>query len=314
MPNVSVIIPTHNRAEMLGRAIRSVMAQTWQEDLEIIVVSDGSTDDTEDVVQGFNDPRILLLKHKKSRGASAARNTGMRVARGTYIAFLDDDDEWTPDKLEVQIPILEKANSRVGLVYGWIEYYQEDNTIERRCPTLKGDIFEEMLDKQAITNSSAIMIRREVLDVVKGFDESLPRGNDGDFIRRISKHFEVDFVPLVLARVYVGHIDRISINSIKNLKNAIFALEKRLEDFEEDFSKYSYQKANVLAKIGTICFMTAQNRKAFSYFRQMMQCNCDVVYKSKLVLQFITHILKSTVRKFLNMITLNLGKRTTHIS
>ena len=296
-PVVSVIIPTHNRGKMLLRSVGSVLAQTWRGTMEIIVISDGSTDKTEEVVKSFNDPRIQFLKHENSRGASAARNTGLRECKGKYIAFLDDDDEWTVDKLEVQVPFFDKADSSVGLVYGWIEYLQDGKTLLKRCPTLKGNILEEMLDKQAITNSSALMIRREVIDVVKGFDENLPRGNDGDFIRRIAKYYSVDYVPKVLARVHVGHEDRISVDSGKNLKNAIFALEKRLKDFEKDFSKYPNQNANVLAKIGTTCFMTGQVRKGFSCFRRIMQSDGDVAHKAKLVFQTIKSILKFTVRK-----------------
>jgi len=168
---------------MLQLALKSVLAQTWQGKMEILVISDGSTDDTEAVVSSFEDPRIRLLKHETARGASAARNTGLRACRGRYIAFLDDDDEWTPDKLEVQIPVIKNSSPEVGLVYCWIEYYENGRVVDRRCPTLRGNIFEEMLDKQAITNSSALLIRREVLDIIKGFDENLPRGNDGDFIR-----------------------------------------------------------------------------------------------------------------------------------
>ena len=107
-PSVSVIIPTHNRGEMLRRAIDSVLSQTYK-DFELIIVSDGSADETDKVIVSYTDPRIRFLKHDKSRGASAARNTGIRASIGQYIAFLDDDDEWTLDKLEVQVPVIEKS-------------------------------------------------------------------------------------------------------------------------------------------------------------------------------------------------------------
>ncbi len=97
-PMVSVIIPTYNRAHVLGRAIRSVLDQTYQ-DFELIVVDDGSSDHTGEVVATFADPRIHYLRHEKNRGAAAARNTAIKTAQGEYIASLDSHDEWLPEKL-----------------------------------------------------------------------------------------------------------------------------------------------------------------------------------------------------------------------
>jgi|GEM_PF-797358 len=308
-PVVSVIIPTHNRAEMLRRAISSVLAQTWQ-DFEVIVISDGSSDNTEAVIRSFNDSIIRLLKHEKSKGASAARNTGLRTARGKYIAFLDDDDEWTANKLAVQVPVIEKSSPEIGLVYAWMEYFEDSKSIRILAPKLRGNVFVEMLDKQAIGGCQTIIIKREVINTIGYFDEELPRGNDGDFIRRIAKYYSVDYVPKVLARVHVGHEDRISVDSRKNLKDAIFALGKRLKDFEEDFSKYPNQKANVLAKIGTTCFMTGQIRKGSSCFRRIMQGDSDIIYKSKLIFQSIKSFLKFAVRKALVSVIQTLGRRT----
>ena len=131
MAEVSVIIPTHNRAHMVRRAIESVLAQTWQ-DFEIVVISDGSKDSTDEVVASFVDNRIRLLKHERERGASAARNTGLQASSGGYIAFLDDDDEWLPDKLRVQLDAIRQSDSMTGLVYCWIEYVLEGKMVRQR--------------------------------------------------------------------------------------------------------------------------------------------------------------------------------------
>lgn len=244
-PKVSVIIPTLNRAEMLWRAIMSVLVQTWQ-DLEIIVVSDGSTDNTEHIVEAFNDPRITLLKHKTSRGASAARNTGMRIAKGKYIAFLDDDDEWTANKLEVQMPIIENSSPETGLVYAWMEYFHNGKSINVCAPKLRGNVFVEMLDRQAIGGCPTIIIKREVINKIGYFDEELPRGNDGDFIRRIAKHFEVDYVSEILCKVHIGHLDRIGVNSKESLRNHIKSAMTRLSKFREDFKTYPEAESKIL--------------------------------------------------------------------
>ncbi len=98
-PTVSVVIPTYNRAHLVGRAIQSVLNQTYH-DFEIIIVDDGSIDNTEDVVKSLNDPSIRYTRHDQNRGGSAARNTGIKMARGEYVAFQDSDDEYLPEKVE----------------------------------------------------------------------------------------------------------------------------------------------------------------------------------------------------------------------
>jgi len=98
-PTISVIIPTYNRANFIDVAIKSVLNQSYQ-DFEIIIVDDGSTDNTEEIVKNFNDFRINYFFHKFNQGISAARNTGIKACQGKYIAFLDSDDEWLPEKLD----------------------------------------------------------------------------------------------------------------------------------------------------------------------------------------------------------------------
>lgn len=278
-PNVSVIIPTCNRAEMVRRAIESVRAQTWQGDMEIIVVSDGSTDNTEETVASFDDSRIRFFKHKTSRGASAARNAGLRASRGKYIAFLDDDDEWTRDKLEVQMPVIEKSDPRIGLVYAWMECKENGERLYVHSPELRGDVFEQMLDGQVVGGCPTVIIKREVLDLVPGFDEELRRGNDGDFYRRISEHYHVDYVPKVLAHVHFGHADRISIDNRRNLEAVIFALEKRLGQFQGAYVKYPERKVSVLIQIMTSCLKTGHLLKAIRYSWQALCSQAKWSYK-----------------------------------
>jgi glycosyltransferase involved in cell wall biosynthesis len=116
MPEVSVVIPTYNRAKVLSRAVKSVLNQGYR-DFEIIVVDDGSTDNTEQVVGAFDKQQVKYVRHEKNMGPAAARNTGIGHANGKYIAFQDSDDEWFPQKLGRQVEILETASDRVGGVY-----------------------------------------------------------------------------------------------------------------------------------------------------------------------------------------------------
>ena len=135
-PLVSVIIPTRNRVEMLCRAVNSVLSQTF-DNLECIVVDDESHDNTEKVINSFEDDRLKYFRHEKNKGASAARNTGIRQSQGEFIAFLDDDDEWLDEKLEKQVNLLENLPSKYGMVYCWMDYYDNIGTIiHNHHPTL----------------------------------------------------------------------------------------------------------------------------------------------------------------------------------
>ena len=143
-PKVSVVITTYNRAALLPRAIRSVLAQTY-EDYELIIVDDCSTDDTPEVVQRFADSRIRAVRHSDNRGQSAAVNTGIRLARGEYIAFLDDDDEWVDRKLSRQVRTLDASDPRVGwCIRGSTMSTQRCNGAGGRS-VMSGDISKAML-------------------------------------------------------------------------------------------------------------------------------------------------------------------------
>ena len=208
-PTVSVIIPTYNRAHLVGRAIRSVLNQTFQ-DFEIIVVDDGSTDNTEEVIKSFNDPRIRYIRHEQNRGGSAARNTGIRAARGEYIAFLDSDDEWLPQKLERQVNAFKSLDETTGLVYTGLRFVDHKGALvwEQR-PNLSGYIFHKLLRRNVIGTASSVMLRRDCLLFTGLFDETLPSRQDLDLWIRIARQFKVFPIPEPLTVHYV-HEQRIT--------------------------------------------------------------------------------------------------------
>ena len=170
-PQVSVIIPTHNRASLLLRAIKSVLAQSFT-DFELLIVDDGSSDDTPTVVAGLSDPRIRSFRHSRSRGSAASRNTGIANAVGEYLAFLDDDDEFLPTKLEEQVQALEEASGDVGMVYVWSDYVgPTGETLGSRCRTAEGDVFTDVLMlRLTVGVGSTVMIRASALDLIGHFD------------------------------------------------------------------------------------------------------------------------------------------------
>jgi glycosyltransferase involved in cell wall biosynthesis len=197
---VSVIIPTYNRAATLGRAIESVLSQDHRA-LELIVVDDGSSDATPDLLASIDDPRLRCVR-QPNRGVSAARNRGIAEAHGDYIAFLDSDDEWLPGKLSVQVDRLAGSASDVALVIGGLRIVRSGEEHEV-LPQYEGRVFEALLaDNVLLGLCSNALIRREVFETVGGFDESLPAIEDYDLAVRIAHFFRVAAIREPMARYH----------------------------------------------------------------------------------------------------------------
>jgi O-antigen biosynthesis protein len=198
-PAVSVVIPAFNRARLLARALESVIAQTFS-DFEVLVVDDCSRDDLESVVTGFRDCRLRYLRQAENRGVAAARNRGMRESRAPFVAFLDDDDEWFPDKLAQQIEVFRVSPPDVGLVYTGTETVSDHGIRSLHLPTASGDLYRELLVKNLLTGPTSVMIRRNVIAVVGFFDEELPAIEDFDYWLRVCRRYKVARVGRPLAR------------------------------------------------------------------------------------------------------------------
>ena len=218
-PTVSVIIPTYNRAHLVGRAIRSVLNQTYQ-DFELIVVDDGSTDNTEEVVKGFNDDRIRYICHDENKGGSAARNTGIKIALGEYIAFLDSDDEWLPEKLRRQIGTLQKLSKEwAGVCTGF--WLIDGGSVIKYTPPLPRNLFTELLSRCFLYSGSTLLIRKVLLDEIGGFDEALPRHQDWDLLLRISKTHKLAVIREPLVRIYAS--EHPPANKVREAKERLLA-------------------------------------------------------------------------------------------
>lgn len=209
IPTVSVVIPTYNRAHLVGRAIQSVLNQTYQ-DFEIIVVDDGSTDNTEEVVKSFNDPRIRYIRHDQNRGGSAARNTGIKMARGEYIAFQDSDDEWLPIHLDRKIKLM-KCTKADGLIGSYIAV-SNGRYSEKQCKPLNTlPMAEYILSGVGDAQTSTMIFRRVAIAQVL-FDETLPKHQDWDLAIRFEQDFElmIDSMATVILHRDLG--DRMSLH------------------------------------------------------------------------------------------------------
>ncbi|WP_263834158.1 glycosyltransferase family 2 protein [Salinibacter sp.] len=248
---VSVVIPTKNRPKLLGRAINSVIGQTYG-DFECIVVDDGSDIPASRVLKRFDDPRVRCIRYDTSRGASAARNSGIRASSGRYIAFLDDDDEWIKTKLEKQVDLIKKLDESVGLIHCWMLRINDETgeVVNSVKPELRGEIFEKTLARQPLGNVSCWLVRRPVLRELNGFDESLPRGNDGDFLRRLCLSERVDYVPQVLVRYHLEHErQQITRSDCEGIRNAITGQKVKLEKFETQLAKLPRQRSKIHSQI-----------------------------------------------------------------
>ena len=201
MPAVSVIIPTYNRAELLRRTLAGVLQQTLS-DFEVLVVDDCSSDDPAAVVAEFNDPRLRYLRQPENAGVAAARNRGLREARAPLVAFLDDDDEWFPRKLALQVELFQQAPPDVGLVYAGVETVAADGSRSVTIPSARGDLYRELLVRNLLHGGSSAMLRRNVITVVGFFDEVLPAIEDYDYWLRIGRYYKFDYVSAPLVRYH----------------------------------------------------------------------------------------------------------------
>jgi len=226
---VSVIIPTYNRANMIKRAIDSVLRQTYQY-FEIIVIDDGSNDDTYQVVQSINDSRIRYIRLDRTKGAAAARNEGILQANGELIAFLDSDDIWMSKKLEMQVNTF--LNDDVGLCYTSILLIDEKGkVVGKHKATHSGYIFKKLLKKNIIGSASSVMVKRNCLDKCGLFDESLTHREDYDLWLRIAKHYKTASVRKTLTIQYVHNAFRLSTDFSKRITSYTYFLEKHKSEF-----------------------------------------------------------------------------------
>ena len=253
---ISVVIPTYNRKHTLPRALDSVLAQSYQP-FEIIVIDDGSTDGTFDWIK-LKYPSIKLLesfKPSKSlkgyspKGVSVARNVGIKQSKGDWIALLDSDDEWIPDKLIKQVQLLKKNEGSVFCHTNeiWIRNGVRVNQ-QKKHQKYGGHIFEKCLDICRVSPSSSLF-HKSVLDDVGLFDESLKVCEDYDLWLRIFVNYPVLFLDEPLINKYGGHEDQLSITPEGIEQYRIQSLEKILSKLTLTNSQFSSAKFMLLKKL-----------------------------------------------------------------
>ena len=211
---VSIVIPTHNRSDLLSKSVESVLKQSFS-DLEVIIVDDCSTDKTSKVAEKLkeSDSRVRYIRLKTNQGAPTARNTGIKAAQGEILGLLDDDDQWLPRKLEYQLAKFREGPDDLGLVYGGyrINYFRSDLPDRIRKPNKRGRIFLSLL-KKCLIGSPTVLVKRECFEKVGMFDTKLKSCQDWDMWLRISREYKVDYVDKVVANYYLRGKGQISTN------------------------------------------------------------------------------------------------------
>ncbi|MBD2103241.1 glycosyltransferase [Leptolyngbya sp. FACHB-261] len=194
MPTISVIVPAYNAEQTISETIQSVQQQTFT-DFELIVINDGSTDKTLDILEQIQDPRLKIFTYANA-GLPMARNRGIGIATGEFITFIDADDLWVPDKLELQLMAIQKS-PEIGAAYSWTAFIDAAGRFlyAREPIFLEGDIYPHLLVKNFISNGSNILVRRRVVECAGRFEPTLKSAEDWDYYLRLASRCQFAVVP-----------------------------------------------------------------------------------------------------------------------
>lgn len=305
MPKVTAIITTFNRALFLGKAIKSILAQTF-ENFELLILDNSSTDNTEEIVKGFNDKRITYIKHKPI-GISAARNLGVKEAKGEFVAFLDDDDEWLPNKLQDQINIFNKDGSDTALVYGGFVWINEKNKIiGKHLPVIRGYILKELLSQKDYFTGSASnpMIRKGVFEKIGYYDEKVLTGEDWEFYLRLAQKFKIDFTNKFVVKISQHSGSRLGGKLLEAAELELLVLKKYGDIFEND----KKLKSLYLQKIGGKFCRIGKTKIGRKYLKRALNINSfNLIVLGQIVFSFFgkkfyqkTHMLHKTIIRSLH--------------
>ncbi|HKK23746.1 MAG TPA: glycosyltransferase [Pseudohaliea sp.] len=248
-PRISVIIPAYNRATTIRLSAESVLRQTV-EDLELIVVDDASSDGTAEAAEAIGDPRLRVIRLKKNRGPSGARNAGMEAARGEWIAFQDSDDEWLPSKLERQFAAMKRLGpDAIGAYCGMavvgtpeaggaaagpvtVSYEPHHRAPHRYAPLEGANMRHSLLHAGNLISTQTFIGRRAALRAAGGFDESLRMIEDWEYFIRVADQGPIAFEPQPLV------VQRFSPNSLtRSLRNRVEALASVIERNKSHFDE-----------------------------------------------------------------------------
>ena len=306
---VSIIIPTFNRYELVKGAIENVLLQTYS-NFEVIVVEDGSSSGIKDYIRKLNNNKIVYHRHSEQKGLGAARNTGTRIAKGEYVAFLDDDDRWIEEKISLQYDLISRYNDEKIMIYCGNIRLNQNGLSEESIPKSKGKMSKFFFNGYCI-GSSCMMIPRELLLSIGGHSEDLTSCIDHDLWLKLSlAGFRMDFVPKGL--VYsIKHTNQRMMEDIEERLKGINQFIKKWEKIVKDQAEqkgwenmkriYHVQTATML--VNKFSSGLISRRKLYDYLRVLLSIlELDYTYLDLIISSFgkvhYTPISKSKLKIF----------------
>lgn len=233
-PLVSIIIPTYNREKYIWRAINSCLKQTY-ENIEVLVIDDCSTDSTKKVVTSILDSRVKYFKNRKNSWPCVSRNNWIKLSKWEYISFLDDDDELLSDKIELQLEKFKTSDiENLAVVTWWVKRERADIN-EIKYNKKKGNIYKDLLGSYCIFGTQSILIKKEILKWRIWFKDDLPSGQEYDFMLKIAKNYNFDYVDKIIA------LQNMSENQISfDFRKKIDWSRMLYHAYKNEFKKYWY--------------------------------------------------------------------------
>jgi len=267
-PKVSAVIVTYNRPNFVGDAIQSVLNQSFK-DFELIIVDNGVEIPAKEIVESFSDSRIRYIQNNKNTGCAGGKNVGMRNMSGEFVAFLDDDDVWFPDKLELQIKAFEK-NPEAGFCFTAVTQVFDHGARDSKVPEGIGNYYEKALQKFNLFLAVTLMIKKEVLDDIGLIDETLPSCDEAELMIRISKKYKGVGINKPLVKVMslsshqqMGRSYQIKIDSRKIV----------FKRYEEEYKKRPNVFANHLFILAQAYRNNGQYKEAGDTFKKSYEFN-----------------------------------------
>lgn len=268
-PLVSVVIPTYGRNESLVGAVESVIEQTYS-NVELFIVDDGSAVPVAETMSDVEfDPlrSVTFIRHQSNRGANAARNSGIRAATGTYVAFLDDDDRWDETKISKQVEAFDASGPEVGVVYAGLRAESPRGTTVSN-PSAEGDVVKDLLTGETFGQFSSIMVRSDVIEDAGLPDERFPAWQDREWFFRLAQHCHFKPVPETLTYRHTGRSDSISSNFEQKRDVAYPLFVEKHYPFARDHGRYYARSflASLRRTLGRSAVRAGRYRQARRYF------------------------------------------------